>query len=196
MFSAFLPALRLWLALTLLTGVLYPAVVTLIARFAFPAQANGSLLLVEGTPRGSHLLGQSFTNSGHFWGRPSATSGGPYEPMASGGSNLGPTNPAQVERVQARLAAHSAAGDRTNGIPVDLVTASGSGLDPHVSIAAARFQRPRVARVNAMPVSVLDSLIERATEPRTLGMLGEPRVHVLHLNVALDAWLARRATQP
>lgn len=189
-------ALRLWFALTLLTGVVYPLVVTAVARIAFPHAAEGSVLLRDGVPRGSVLLGQSFTSRGHFWGRPSATAGGPYEPMASAGSNLGFTNPAQVEAVRARLAAHEAVGDSTAGIPVDLVTASASGLDPHVSVAAARFQRSRVAGAHGMPVAVLDSLIDAASEPRTWGVLGEPRVHVLRLNLMLEDWLHARPLRP
>lgn len=181
------PALTLFLLLTLVTGGVYPLVVALIAQTVFPAQAAGSLLRENGRIKGSALLGQHFTEPHYFWGRPSATAGQPYNAAASGGSNLGPLNPALIQAVTQRIAALRAA-DPANqrAIPVDLVTASASGLDPHISIAAAQYQAGRVARNRRLPVGRVMALIEDHVEGRQLGVLGEPRVNVLLLNHALD----------
>jgi K+-transporting ATPase ATPase C chain len=182
------PALVLFLALTLLTGVAYPLAVTGAAQLLFPDQASGSLILRGGKPVGSSLIGQNFTDPGHFWGRPSATGPMPYNASASGGSNLGPLNPALVAAVKGRIDALRAA-DPGNAaaVPVDLVTASASGLDPHISPAAANYQAARVARVRGLPLEKVQQLLAQETETRWLGLLGEARVHVLRLNLALDA---------
>ena len=182
------PALALFVLLSAVTGLVYPFAVTGVAQLLLPWQANGSLVMRDGQPVGSALIGQSFTDPGHFWGRPSATAPQPYNAAASTGSNLGPLNPALVDAVKARIAALQAA-DPGNAapVPVDLVTASGSGLDPDISLAAAAYQAPRVARVRGLPLAQVEALIERhAARPR-LGVLGEPRVNVLALNLALDA---------
>ena len=182
------PALVLFLVLTLLTGVAYPLLVTGLAQWLFPAQAAGSLILQGGKPVGSSLIGQNFTDPGHFWGRPSATGPMPYNASASGGSNQGPLNPALVDAVKGRIDALRAA-DPGNAaaVPVDLVTASASGLDPHISPAAARYQAARVARLRNLPLGKVQQLIAGETEAPWLGLLGEPCVHVLRLNLALDA---------
>lgn len=181
------PTLVLLLALTLLTGIVYPLVVTGAAQLLFPHQANGSLIVQEGQIRGSALIGQSFTGPRYFWGRPSATALFPYNAAASGGSNLGPTNPAWMTAVQARVATlRAAAPEATAPVPVDLVTASGSGLDPHISVAAVLYQAPRVARARQLPLEQVLALIQQQTTGRTFGLLGEPRVNVLLLNLALD----------
>lgn len=178
----------LYLALTVLTGVLYPLAVTAIAQVAMPARANGSLIARDGRTVGSALIGQSFNSPGYFWSRPSATGPMPYNAAASSGANLGPTNPALEAAVSERIAALRAA-DPGNlaPVPVDLVTASGSGLDPHVSPAAAAFQVARVARARGMDPALLRALVAEHTEGRTFGLLGERRVNVLTLNLALDA---------
>ena len=182
------PALVLFLVLSLVTGVAYPLAVTAIAQGVFPAQAAGSLVERDGRVVGSALLGQSFTEPRHFWGRPSATSPTPYNAANSGGSNLGPTNPALVEAVQARIAALRAADPQnTQPIPVDLVTASASGLDPHISVAAARYQAARVAGARGLAPAQVEALVAAHTESPWLGFLGEPRVNVLALNLALAA---------
>ena len=174
-------------ALALLTGIVYPLAVTGIAQVVFPSAANGSLLVVDGRVRGSSLIGQPSSGPGYFWSRPSATSPMPYNATASAGSNLGPTNPALADAVQARVAALRAADPGLTGsIPVDLVTASASGLDPDISPAAALVQVPRVARARGLPEEVLRRLVRTQTENRSLGFLGEPRVNVLALNLALD----------
>lgn len=177
--------------LSAITGVAYPLLVTGIGAIAFPAQASGSLVGRDGRIVGSELVGQRFEAPRHFWGRPSATSPVPNNAGASSGSNLGPLNPALVEAVKARVEALRAA-DPGNAapVPVDLVTASASGLDPHVSVAAALYQVPRVARARGVPEAQVRALVERSIEGRVLGVLGEPRVNVLRLNLALDA--ARR----
>jgi potassium-transporting ATPase KdpC subunit len=178
----------LFLLLTLLTGVVYPATVTLFGRLLFADQASGSVLERNGTAIGSALLGQSFSSAGYFWSRPSATAAQPYNGAASGGSNLGPTNVALMDAVRARVAALRAADPgNTRPVPVDLVTASASGLDPHISPAAADYQIARVARARGMTADELRPLVEGATEARTFGLLGEPRVNVVRLNLALDA---------
>ena len=187
MLAALRPALRLFLVLTLLTGVLYPLAVTGIAQVAFPAPANGSLVMRDGAIVGSHLIGQPFDDSTHFWGRPSATSRVPFDGAASSGSNLGPTNPLLLAAIEARVASLRALDpDNASPVPVDLVTASGSGLDPHISPAAAEYQVTRVARARAMEPAEVRRLVASHTEPRTFQLLGEPRVNVLRLNLALD----------
>ena len=182
------PALVFLGLFTLLTGVVYPLVVTAVAQTVFPQQANGSLIEQEGVIVGSALIGQPFDDPAYFWGRPSLTSSYPYNGAASAGSNIAPSNPALVERVAARIASLEAT-DPTNPlpIPVDLVTASGSGLDPHITLAAAEYQIPRVARVRGLETSVVRQLVAEYTGGRTFGLLGEPRVNVLKLNLALDA---------
>lgn len=180
------PALSFLLLFTVITGLLYPLLVTGIAQAALPDQANGSLIRQAGQPIGSTLIGQPFADPQSFWGRPSATGAFPYNAAASGGSNLGPTNPALLAAVQARVQALQAA-DPTNTapIPVDLVTASASGLDPHISVAAARYQVKRVAQTRGLPPEQILALVAQHTEGRQFGMLGEPRVNVLTLNLAL-----------
>lgn len=181
------PALILFVLLSLLTGIVYPYAVTGVARIAFPAQAEGSLLMKDGAPVGSLLIGQNFSDPGHFWGRPSATTPMPYNGASSGGANQGPLNPALVDAVKARVAALRAADpDATGPVPADLVTSSASGLDPHISPAAALYQAPRIARLRKLPAARVEQLIEAHTEQRLLGLLGEPRVNVLALNLALD----------
>lgn len=187
MFRLLRPSLSLLAALSLLTGVLYPLAVTGVAQAAFPRQAGGSLLLRRDRVVGSELLGQHTRLLGHFWGRPSATNPLPCDASASAGSNLGPTNPALREAIQRRIAELRAADPSNQApIPVDLVTSSGSGLDPHISPAAALFQASRVARARGLPEAQVRALVQRHTEGRTFGLLGEPRVNVLRLNLALD----------
>ena len=181
------PALTSLLLFTLITGVAYPLVVTGVAQLLFPFPANGSLILRGGRVVGSALIGQPFDDPGYFWGRPSATSPFPYNAGASSGSNLSPTNPALVAAVRERVQALRAADPgRDAPVPVDLVTASASGLDPHISPAAALYQVPRVARARNMAPDAVRALVERHIEGRLLGVLGEPRVNVLGLNLALD----------
>lgn len=173
--------------LTAITGVLYPLVVTAIAKLAFPSQAEGSLVTHAGGVAGSKLIGQSFTDPKYFWGRPSATAPVAYNAGASSGSNLGPTNPALADAVKQRIAALRAADPgNTAPVPVDLVTASGSGLDPDISPAAARYQVARVARARVLAPAQVQVLVGRATKGRQFGVLGEPRVNVLELNLMLD----------
>ncbi len=182
------PAIALLLALSLLTGVFYPLAVTGIGQLAFPGRANGSLIEREGRIVGSRLVGQSFDAPRYFWGRLSATSPVPYDAAASSGSNLGPLNPALVDAARARIEALRAADSTATGsVPVDLVTASASGLDPHVGVAAAEFQVVRVARARGLDAEVVRALVRAHTERSTFGILGEPRVNVLELNLALDA---------
>ena len=187
MTAIFRPAIVLLLILTALTGIVYPLLVTGLAQVAFPTQANGSLLLRDGKAMGSSLIGQSFSDPKHFWSRPSATAPQPYNGVASTGSNLGPLNPALIDGIKSRIDALKAA-DPTNKapIPVDLVTASGSGLDPDISLAAANYQAPRVARERGLQLQEVRALITSHTRNRWLGFLGEPRVNVLELNLALD----------
>jgi potassium-transporting ATPase KdpC subunit len=181
------PALVLLIAFSVLTGIVYPAVVTGVAQLVFPQQANGSLIVKDGKVVGSSLIGQPFDDPKYFWGRPSATSPFPYNAAASSGSNQGPTNPALHEAVKSRVEALRAADpDNKAPVPVDLVTASGSGLDPHISPAAALYQVGRVAKARKMDEAAVRRLIEQHTEGRQWGFLGEPRVNVLALNLALD----------
>ena len=183
------PALSLLLALSLLTGVGYPLLVTALGGTLFPHEAAGSLVYPAGggAPIGSALIGQSFTDPGHFWGRPSASTPQPYNGLASGGSNLGPTNPALLDAVRERIAALRAADPgNTQAVPVDLVTASASGLDPDISPAAALYQAGRVARQRGLALERVEDLVRRQVRPRQWGILGEPRVNVLQLNLALD----------
>ena len=181
------PALMMFLVLTILTGVVYPLTVTGLAQLSFSHQANGSLIMRNGTVIGSELIGQYFDAPQYFWGRPSATSPFPYNAASSAASNLGPTNPALAQAVTARIAALKAADPRNDRpIPVDLVTESGSGLDPHISPASATYQVSRVARARGLQEEVVRQLVTRYTEGRQLGVLGESRVNVLLLNLALD----------
>lgn len=182
------PALTVLLIMTLLTGLIYPLAVTGLAQLFFPDQANGSLIVRDGRVIGSKLIGQYFDKPEYFWGRPSATAPFPYNAAASGGSNLGPTNPALIEAVKARVAALRAA-DPGNElpIPIDLVTASGSGLDPHISPAASLYQLKRVSRARGLDDDSVLRLVTQHTEGRQFGLLGERRVNVLQLNLALDA---------
>ncbi len=180
------PALVLFAVLTFLTGVAYPLVVTGAAQALFPAKAAGSLLLLDGKPAGSELIGQNFSDPKNFWGRPSATGPMPYNASASSGSNQGSLNPALTDAVKARVEALKAADpDNTALVPVDLVTASSSGLDPHISPAAAAYQAARVARVRNIPVAKVRQLIADQTEKPAFGGLGESRVNVLKLNLAV-----------
>jgi K+-transporting ATPase ATPase C chain len=188
MLSQIRPALVSLLILTLLTGVAYPLVVTGVAQAALPQQANGSLITKGDSQVGSALLGQPFTDLKYFWGRPSVTSPQPYNGASSGASNLGPTNPALVDAVKARIQAlRDADPDNQAKVPVDLVTSSGSGLDPHISPAAAEYQVRRVARARHLDEAAVRSLVAAHTRGRQLGFLGEPAVNVLTLNLALDA---------
>jgi K+-transporting ATPase ATPase C chain len=182
------PALVLFLLLTVLTGFLYPLVVTGVAQLLFPALAAGSIVTRDGHAVGSRLIGQSFSDPKYFWGRPSATTPQPYNGTASTGSNLGPLNPALLDAIKPRVAALRDA-DPGNGaaVPIDLVTASGSGLDPEISLAAADYQAARVARARGIAPERVQALIAQHTGGRLLGILGEPRVNVLELNLALDA---------
>ncbi|MEO7400931.1 MAG: potassium-transporting ATPase subunit KdpC [Polaromonas sp.] len=182
------PALLLFLLLTLLTGVAYPLLVTGAAQALFPGQARGSLILQGGKAVGSVLIGQNFSDVRNFWGRPSATTPMPYNAGNSGDSNLGPLNPALTEAVSSRIAALRAADPGNSApVPVDLVTASASGLDPHISPAAAHYQVARVARARGMAADKVQALVDRYTENPLFGLLGEPRVNVLKLNLALQA---------
>ena len=182
------PAIVSLALLTILTGVVYPAAVTVVAQVLFPAQANGSLIMKDGKPVGSTLIGQPFDDPKYFWSRLSATSPVAYNGAASSGSNLGPLNDALVDAVKGRIDALKAADpDNAQPIPVDLVTASGSGLDPHISPAAAAYQLARVARVRGVPAATVRDVVARHTTGRQWGVFGEPVVDVLELNLALDA---------
>ena len=182
------PAITLFVLLSVITGIVYPLAVTGIAKAIFPGRAAGSLIFRHGESMGSRLIGQNFTEPKYFWGRPSATSPEAYNGMASGGSNLGPLNPALVDAVEARIAALKAAdpGERS-AIPVDLVEASASGLDPEISPAAAAYQVARVARARGLKAGTVAALVAEHTKGRQWGLFGEPRVNVLELNLALDA---------
>jgi K+-transporting ATPase ATPase C chain len=181
------PAMLMLLFFTVLTGIAYPLAVTAIAQIVFPSQANGSLMGSNEQPLGSELIGQAFNRPEYIWGRPSATSPVPYNGGASGGSNYGPINPALTDAVQARIKAlRDADPSHSEAVPVDLVTASASGLDPHISPAAAAYQISRVALARRMSPDRVRELVERYAEPRQWGVLGEPRINVLKLNLALD----------
>jgi potassium-transporting ATPase KdpC subunit len=181
------PLLVLFVLLTIITGVVYPLVVTAVSQAVFSHQANGSIIEKNGKPVGSALLGQQFDAPYYFWGRLSATTPNPYNVQNSGGSNLGPTNPALADEVKGRIAAlHDADPSNTAPIPVDLVTSSGSGLDPDITPAAAAYQAARVAKARALTLDQVNGLIAQNTSGRQLGVFGEPRVNVLTLNLALD----------
>jgi len=181
------PALVLLLVFTVLTGLAYPLVMTAVAKLVFPRQAEGSLIVRDGRAVGSRQVGQPFSDPRYLWGRLSATTPVPYDAAASTGSNLGPLNPALLDAARARIAALRAADPGAAGlVPVDLVTASGSGLDPHVSPAAAEYQVARVARARGVAPEVVRAIVRRHTEGRSFGLLGEPRVNVLEANLALD----------
>lgn len=181
------PALTVFLALTVLTGVAYPLAVTGLAQMLFPHAANGSVIVRDGKTIGSELIGQPFDAPQYFWSRPSATAPFPYNAAASSGSNLGPTNPVLAEAVKSRIAALRAADPGSDAaIPVDLVTTSGSGLDPHISPAAAAYQARRVAKARGLDLAKVQRLVDEHVEGRQFGVLGERRVNVLLLNLALD----------
>ncbi|MEJ8811632.1 potassium-transporting ATPase subunit KdpC [Variovorax ureilyticus] len=182
------PAIVLFVLLSAITGIVYPFAVTGVARTAFPEQAAGSLIIRDGRPVGSTLIGQNFTDPRHFWGRPSATAPMPYNGAASTGANQGPLNPALADAVKARIEALRAADPgNTVPVPIDLVTASASGLDPDISPAAARYQAPRIARARNLPVEQVLAMVDARTERPLFGLFGEARVNVLALNLALDA---------
>lgn len=182
------PAVSLFVLLTAVTGIAYPLAVTGIAKLAFPEAADGSLIVHDGKVVGSRLIGQNFTDPKYFWGRPSATGPMPYNASASGGSNQGPLNPALVDAVKGRIDTLKAA-DPANPLPIpaDLVNASASGLDPHISPAAADYQIARVARLRQLQPTAVQALVSQHTEGRQWGVFGEPRVNVLQLNIALDS---------
>jgi len=191
------PAISLFVLLSLVTGIIYPLAVTGVAQLLWPAKANGSLIVRDGAVVGSELVGQAFDDPKYFWGRPSATSPVACNAAASGGSHLGPSTPARGAAVRSRVAAlRSADPDNTAPIPVDLVTCSASGLDPHISPAAAHYQVGRVARARGLDEETLRRLIARHTQGRTLGLLGEPRVNVVELNLDLDASHEREPARP
>jgi K+-transporting ATPase ATPase C chain len=189
MFKQLQPAAMMLAIFTVLTGVVYPALVTGLSQLVFPHQANGSLITDSGgKTSGSELIGQAFTSPRYFWGRPSATGPFPNNAAASSGSNLGPTNPALAEAIKARIEALKTADPgNTSPIPIDLLTASGSGLDPQISLAAAQYQIQRVAKMRNVAADKVRALVDNYTEARQWGFLGEPRVNVLALNLALDA---------
>ncbi|UQS17604.1 potassium-transporting ATPase subunit KdpC [Pseudomonas sp. HS6] len=188
MISLLRPASTLLIALSLITGLAYPLLTTGIARLVFPSQAAGSLIERDGKVVGSSLIGQGFSDPRHFWSRPSATSPMPYNGASSSGSNLGPLNPALADAIKGRVdALHAADPGNTATVPADLVYSSASGLDPHISVAAALYQADRIARVRNLPVARVRQLIDEHAEGTLLGFLGEPRVNVLALNLALDA---------
>jgi K+-transporting ATPase ATPase C chain len=181
------PAVVSFLLLTLLTGIVYPLLVTGISQVTMPDKANGSLIMKDGKPVGSSLIGQSFSDPKYFWSRPSATGPMPNNASSSGGSNLGPTNPALMDAIKGRVQAlRDADPGNTQPVPVDLVTASASGLDPHISPAAAEYQLARVARLRILTPEAVRKMVAEHTEGRQFGILGEPRVNVLELNLALD----------
>ena len=188
MLETSIQSIRALIVFTVITGIAYPLVVTGIAQVAFKDQANGSLIEKDGKVVGSRLIGQPFSDAKYFWSRPSATSPMPNNGGASSGSNQGPTNPALKEAVEGRVKAlREAGGDPSKPVPVDLVTASGSGLDPHISPAAAEYQIARVAKARNIPEERVRELVQKHTEGRQLGFMGEPVVNVLPLNLALDA---------
>ena len=181
------PAISLFVVLTVVTGVVYPLVVTGVAKAAFPRQAGGSLIVRNGKTVGSSLIGQNFSDPKYFWGRPSATTPMAYNGQGSGGSNLGPLNPALTDAIKGRVDALRAADpDNKAAVPVDLVTTSASGLDPEISVAAAQYQAPRIARLRGMSQATVEDIIARHTQGRLFGLLGEPRVNVLDMNLELQ----------
>ena len=187
MLRTFKDSLMMLVVLTLLTGVVYPLLITGIAQGVFRDRADGSVIVQDGKAVGSSLVGQPFSDPKYFWGRPSATAPMPYNAGASSGSNQGPLNPALADAVKSRIEAlHAADPSNKRPVPVDLVTASASGLDPHISPAAADYQIARVAKARGVPEAKLQALVAQHTEGRQLGFLGEPVVNVLHLNLALD----------
>lgn len=187
MFVSFLPALRMLVVMSVLTGILYPLVTWGVAQLAFPRAANGSLIEQNGKAVGSGLIGQPFDDPKYFWSRPSATSPMPYNGAASSGSNQGPRNPALADAVKDRIKAlRDADPGNAAAVPADLVTASASGLDPDISVAAAEYQLARVAKARGMSADAVRGLVSANTEGRTFGLLGEPRVNVVKLNLALD----------
>lgn len=194
MFKQLRPVFMVFFLLSVLTGIVYPLLVTGVAQLAFPEKANGSLIRSEGGSAGSELMGQPFDDPKYFWGRLSATLDFPYNSASSSGSNLGPSNPALVEAVKVRVTAlQKADPENTSPIPLDLATSSGSGLDPHLSPAGAFYQVPRVAKARGLPEDRVRELVARFTEPRQWGFLGEPRVNVLKLNLSLDRLRAKGA---
>jgi len=178
-----------FILLTIITGIIYPLLITGIAQTCFNSQANGSIIYKNGKPVGSALIGQTFTDPKYFWGRPSATTPMQYNASLSSGSNLGPSNPALIEAIKARIEAYKSV-DRDNKepIPVDLVTASASGLDPHISIAGAEYQIPRVARLQGLSPDIVRKIVQQHTSDRFLGLIGEPVVNVLEVNLALEEY--------
>lgn len=187
MFSLIRPALVVFALLSAIVGIVYPLATFAVAQVAFPHQANGSFIMHDGKPVGSALIGQAFDAPGYFHGRPSATSPEPYNAMASGGSNLGPSNPALLDAAKQRLIALRAANPvATDPVPSELVEASASGLDPDISPQAALWQVPRVARARGLTLPQVREVIARHTRPPSLGLFGEPRINVLALNLALD----------
>ena len=185
--NIFRPALVLFLILTLITGMAYPLLVTGVAQALFPVQAGGSIILRDGKDVGSELIGQNFTDAKHFWGRPSATGPMPYNASASSGSNIGPLNPALTDAVKSRIEALRAADPgNTKSVPIDLVTASASGLDPHISPAAANYQVSRVSKARGVSADKVQALVDQQAEMPLFGFLGEARVNVLKLNLALN----------
>lgn len=187
MLKDFKYALILFGLLTIITGLAYPLSVTLVSQLVFSHQANGSMMFLQGQMVGSEWIGQYFDDAKYFWGRPSATSGMPYNAAVSSGSNLAPSNPLLIEQVGERIREIKAKHPASPGlVPIDLVTASGSGLDPHISLAAARYQIARVAQARQIDVREVSALVSRYTEPRQWGIFGETRVNVLKINLALD----------
>jgi K+-transporting ATPase ATPase C chain len=191
MLRQFRTAFLMLLLMTFITGGLYPLAVTMVARVAFPTQVNGSIITRDGKGVGSELIGQPFSKPEYFWGRLSTTSPFPYNAGFSSGSNFGPLHPDLKKGAETRIAALREAGSKDEQVPIDLVTASGSGLDPHISPAAAEFQVPRIATARKMTEEVVRQLVAEHTEGRQLGILGEPRVNVLRLNLALDEQSAK-----
>ena len=181
-------AILIFIVLSIMAGIIYPLFITGIAQVFFRSQANGSLIYRNGKPVGSSFIGQAFNDPKYFWGRISATSPVSFNAAASTGSNLGPTNPALIEAVKARIKALKSADPNNNPIPVDLVTSSASGLDPHISIAAAYYQAPRIARLRGLSQDTIKILVAKYTSGRLFGLIGEPVVNVLELNLALDAY--------
>ena len=181
------PAVSLFVVLTIVTGVVYPLAVTGLAKAAFPRQAGGSLIVENGKTVGSSLIGQNFSDPKYFWGRPSATSPMTYNGQGSGGSNLGPLNPALTDAIKGRVDALRAADPGNKAaVPVDLVTTSASGLDPEISVAAAQYQAARIARLRGLSAATIDDIITKHTQGRLFGLLGEPRVNVLDMNLELQ----------